>query len=37
VDRKLGVIGAESDDVLRGLAYNEIATRFERAGLYAIL
>jgi hypothetical protein len=36
-DRELGVTGAKSDEILRGLAYEEIATRLERAGLYALL
>jgi hypothetical protein len=36
-DRELGVTDARSDDILRELAYEEIATRMERAGLYALL
>jgi hypothetical protein len=36
-DRELGVTRAKSDEILRHLAYEEIATRLERAGLYAIL
>lgn len=36
-DRELGVTRAKSDDILRWLAYDEIAPRLERAGLYAIL
>ena len=35
--RELGVDRAGVDDILRHLAYAEIATRLERAGLYAIL
>jgi hypothetical protein len=36
-DRELGVTRARSDEILRWLAYDEIAPRLERAGLYAIL
>jgi hypothetical protein len=35
--RELGVTPAECDPILRELAYDEIAPRLERAGLYAIL
>jgi hypothetical protein len=36
-DRELGVTDAKSDDILRELAYEELAPRLERAGLYALL